>query len=356
MKTYDQAQTYLGRAQYALAQGVRSAWYQAHLIMARRRSSPLTRPGDPPYISRTAPLDKKALRRAFLDVFRQDRANIEEGLYPAPQDFRFENIKQVLDLSQAFLEDAKSVDQRRTARAGMEIRHEKPDLVEKYPAYYRQNFHYQTDGWLSDESARLYDTQVETLFSGAADAMRRAALAEIARVLRGRDQRAQHYLDLACGTGRFLSHVMTGFPKLQAAGLDLSPHYAKAARKATQNWPHVNIAEGAGEDIPFCDHQFDLLSAIYLFHEIPPKLRSQIFREIARVLKPEGIFIFADSLQYGDVPGLDAVLEVFPEGFHEPYYKTYLNADLGKEIEAAGFALVKTNYAFLTKIQVWRKH
>ena len=36
-----------------------------------------------------------------------------------------------------------------------------------YPAYYLQNFHYQTDGWMSAESARLYDFQVETVFLGA---------------------------------------------------------------------------------------------------------------------------------------------------------------------------------------------
>ena len=47
---------------------------------------------------------------------------------------------------------------------------------ERYPAYYLQNFHYQTDGWLSKDSARLYDFQVETLFLGSADTRRRQAL------------------------------------------------------------------------------------------------------------------------------------------------------------------------------------
>ena len=44
---------------------------------------------------------------------------------------------------------------------------------EGYPRYYLQNFHYQTDGYLSDMSANLYDLQVEILFNGGADAMRR---------------------------------------------------------------------------------------------------------------------------------------------------------------------------------------
>jgi len=38
--------------------------------------------------------------------------------------------------------------------------------TEGYPKYYLQNFHYQTNGYLSDSSAELYDLQVELLFGG----------------------------------------------------------------------------------------------------------------------------------------------------------------------------------------------
>lgn len=36
----------------------------------------------------------------------------------------------------------------------------------KYPDYYLQNFHFQSDGWLSDNSAQVYEYSTETLFSG----------------------------------------------------------------------------------------------------------------------------------------------------------------------------------------------
>ena len=39
--------------------------------------------------------------------------------------------------------------------------------VGRYPAYYLQNFHWQTDGWLSTRSARAYEYSTETLFSGS---------------------------------------------------------------------------------------------------------------------------------------------------------------------------------------------
>jgi ubiquinone/menaquinone biosynthesis C-methylase UbiE len=235
------------------------------------------------------------------------------------------------------------------------VRKTQEDRIGRFPTYYRQNFHYQSEGWLSDESARIYDTQVETLFAGAGDAMRRAALAELARLLKGRDQRGFDYADVACGTGRFLAQVMRSYPKLRASGLDMSPNYANAARAATVHWPQVDIVEGAAEQMPFADESFDALSAVYLFHELPPRIRPLVFAEMARVLKPKGCFIFADSLQLGDTPGLDPMLEYFPEGFHEPYYKGYLKADLGQELETAGFKRLRTEIAFLTKVQVWQK-
>jgi len=48
-----------------------------------------------------------------------------------------------------------------------------------YPSYYA-NFHHQTNGYFSDLSANLYDLQVEILFGGSADAMRRRIIAPYA--------------------------------------------------------------------------------------------------------------------------------------------------------------------------------
>jgi len=355
MKLIDTAKQNLGRARYAAAQGTRSAWYGAHYLTARRRSSAFTRPGEAPFQPQSGPLDTAELRRGFLQLFAKDRANVEAGLYLPPNDVRLQDLARTLASSRAFFRDIEDVDRRRLDRNGTEVRKTQADKVDRYPVYYRQNFHYQSDGWLSDQSARIYDTQVETIFTGAGDAMRRAALAELAREIKGYDQRGISYLDLACGTGRFLAQVMRSYPKLRASGLDLSPNYARLARTTVARWPKVDIVEGAGEQMPFTDESFHIMTAIYLFHELPPVVRPKVFSEIGRVLKPGGHFIFADSLQFGDVPGLDSILEYFPEGFHEPYYKSYLKADIGAELESAGFEPVRTEIAFLTKVQVWKK-
>ena len=345
----------IGRARYAAAQGARAAWYSAHYALARRRSGDFTRPGEAPFQPETGILDTKVLRAGFLELFLQDRANIENGLYRAPNDVRLRDLAETLVSSRAFFKDVPEVDRRRTERKGTEVRETQADRIKRFPVYYRQNFHYQSGGWLSDDSARVYDTQVETLFAGTADAMRRTVLGELSKRLAGRDQREVTYLDLACGTGRFLAQVMRNFPRLQASGLDLSPNYAARARTATKVWPHVDIIEGAAESLPIEDEQFDFISSIYLFHELPPKIRPLVFGEIFRTLKPGGVFIFADSLQFGDVAALDPALEYFPEGFHEPYYKGYLKADLVGQIAEAGLEPDAPQIAFLTKVICFKK-
>merc|ERR1711966_56213 len=112
------------------------------------------------------------------------------------------------------------VSDRRDKKAGQELLETFAPDPERYPAYYLQNFHYQTDGWLSADSARLYDFQVETLFLGSADTMRRRALPYIADFMRNRDASTTKHLDVASGTGRFLSFVRDNHPELQSTALE----------------------------------------------------------------------------------------------------------------------------------------
>ena len=46
------------------------------------------------------------------------------------------------------------------------------------------------------------------------------------------------------------------------------------------------------------------------------------------MLKPGGRLIFVETLQTGDEPDYDAMLDWFPVAFHEPYYASYLREEL----------------------------
>ena len=350
------------RAGYAAGQGLRSAWYTAQMQAARARAEGFNRPGEPAFEPSRGKPDMAELRRAFFELFIQDRANIEAGLYPSPQELGLARLPGALKAARAFQQDVKAVDRRRLSRDGTELQRtleEKDNFLHRnanrYPDYYLQNFHYQTGGWFTDESAQLYDTQVEALFSGTADAMRRAALAEIARELQGRDQRRANLIDVACGNGRFLETVLGVWPRLNVTGLDLSPSYTEAARARLAPWRQVDIIQEMAEAMPVESRSFDISVSIFLFHELPPRVRPQVLAEIFRVLKPGGLFVLADSLQFGDRPALDGLLEYFPHGFHEPYYRDYLGWDLDAALTQAGFVKECGRLAFLTKVTTWRK-
>lgn len=343
----------LGRLGYAATQGARVAWYLGHYLAARRISRPFDRPGEPKFEPKAAPGDQARIRAAFLDLFAQDRANIEAGLYAAPNEVSLSSLIAAFDGSRRFFQDLPRLDARRVAKKGVEVRQQAP--AGAYPTYYLQNFHYQTGGWLTEDSARLYDTQVEVLFGGAAAAMRRIALGALAESLRGVDQRGVRLLDLACGNGGFLAGVMETFPRLKAIGLDLSPAYLEAAADRVRAWPQVELVRGQAEATPFDAASFDRAVCVYLFHELPPRVRHQVAAELARVLKPGGVLVLADSLQTGDHQDLDQMLEYFPVGFHEPYYSSYLNEDLGALFGAVGLDLVESRTAFLTKVLTFKR-
>ena len=78
----------------------------------------------------------------------------------------------------------------------------------------------------------------------------------------------------------------------------------------------------------------------------------QVTAEVARVLRPGGLFVFMDSLQMGDKPGWDGMLEAFPHRFHEPYYRHYAMDDLDGMFGAAGLALREQSLPFLSKLML----
>ena len=94
---------------------------------------------------------------------------------------------------------------------------------------------------MTDESARRYDTQVEVLFSGTANAMRRQALPPLHEAFAGRDQRRLRLLDVGCGTGRFLDVAKQAWPRLPALGLDLSEAYVREAKRHLRRWSWIKL-------------------------------------------------------------------------------------------------------------------
>jgi ubiquinone/menaquinone biosynthesis C-methylase UbiE len=223
-----------------------------------------------------------------------------------------------------------------------------------YPSYYVQNFHHQTDGYLSDFSANLYDLQVEILFGGAADAMRRRILAPLKEGLKAFTDvphRQIRTLDVACGTGRTLKLIRAALPQASLFGVDLSPAYLRKANQLLSQIPGElpQLLQANAEELPYLDNYFHAVTCVFLFHELPPEVRQRVIEQSYRVIQPGGVFVICDSIQMNDSPEMMPMMENFPELFHEPYYRHYITDDLVKRLETAGFQNIRTEVHFASK-------
>jgi ubiquinone/menaquinone biosynthesis C-methylase UbiE len=229
-----------------------------------------------------------------------------------------------------------------------------------YPSYYVQNFHHQTDGYLSDFSANLYDLQVEILFGGSADAMRRRILAPVKEKVKSFANISAsqlRVLDIACGTGRTLKMIRNTLPQASLFGTDLSPAYLRKANELLSQIPGElpQLLQANAEELPYLDNYFHATTSVFLFHELPAVARQNIINEAFRVTKPGGVFIICDSIQVSDSPEMEPTMHNFYETFHEPYYRHYMTDNLVERLENAGFVEIEMQVHFMSKYLIARK-
>jgi hypothetical protein len=161
------------------------AWYLGHSLLLRE-------------LSQVAREREERTRHAACKLARQCRtestsiptwgscsANVEAGIYPLPVDHDG-SLFALIRRSRIFFDDLPNIHRRREGRAYSEALNETTRGTR--PRYYLQNFHYQSGGWLTEKSAELYDTQVEILFNGSANAIRRQALPQLHEVFAGPTQ------------------------------------------------------------------------------------------------------------------------------------------------------------------------
>lgn len=340
----------LGMAAQLAGQGLRFGWYFAlnRLVDWRTSRLGLGRRYTP---TRPVPSTQELLAEQ-AQLLMADALAVRDGLYPPMEDDAGSPVRHLLRVRRMLADLPTALQRRADADASTA---KTQAAAADVPDYYAQDFHFQTGGYLSEDSARLYDIQVETLFMGAAGPMRRAALRPIAEFMAGRDQRQVTLLDVACGTGRSLRQVRLAYPAMGLKGLDLSRTYLEETRRNLEGLRGAELIEAAAERMPLSDTSVDIVTCIFLFHELPPDVRRQVTAEIARVLKPDGLFVFLDSLQMGDKPGWDGLIEAFPHRFHEPYYRGYAVDDLEAMFTAAGLAPESMSTPYLAKLMARRK-
>tara|TARA_B100000214_G_scaffold6199_1_gene4542 strand:- start:795 stop:1856 length:1062 start_codon:yes stop_codon:yes gene_type:complete len=294
------------------------------------------------------------IRKSMENLERIDWQEAEAGIYPKSQLFDAPWLEWAKKYPLVWLDMPKTW-QRRKKNKTREI----PRNVneEDYPDYYLQNFHHQTDGYLSEHSAEIYDLQVEILFNGTADSMRRRILSPLKSGLKNflsEDSKKVKVLDIATGTGRTLQQIQSALPEVELYGLDLSGSYLKQASKylSSRSGDLVQLTRGNAENMPYPSSSFQALTCVFLFHELPREARQNVLNECFRLFEPGGTLVLADSIQIEDSPKFISVMENFHKIFHEPYYRDYIVDNIKLRLEDSGFSSITSESHFMTK--VWK--
>jgi ubiquinone/menaquinone biosynthesis C-methylase UbiE len=296
-----------------------------------------------------------AVRRRYWELLATDFENAQRGLYPMQLLFDVPFAAYAGNVPR-FLRDAPRV----VARIGARNHRDLPQGVDTsaYPAYYRRTFHWQTDGYFSRHSAELYDLGVELLFVGMADVMRRQVLAE---VLRRKPRGELQLLDVGTGTGRFLQQAAPSLPGSELHAVDLSPWYVGYARdmlsrrkrargQAEPAEPPVSIEVANAEALPFPSESFDVVTSIFMLHELPRHVRRAVLGEMRRVLAPGGLLVLGDAAQPSESPELTPALAQFSKDMHEPFFSDYLEDDLSALLQEQGFVGTRVSPHFVSKV------
>jgi sarcosine/dimethylglycine N-methyltransferase len=183
--------------------------------------------------------------------------------------------------------------------------------VDKAQEYYNSddadNFYFTIWGG-EDIHIGLYNSEDEPIFDASRRTIERMA-SKISNL--GKDSKI---LDIGAGYGGAARYLAKKYG-CQVVALNLSEVENERDRKMNedQGLDHlITVVDGSFEDIPYPDFSFDVVwSQDAILHS---GNREQVIKEVARVLKSGGDFVFTDPMQTDDCP--EGVLQPILDRIH----------------------------------------
>jgi malonyl-CoA O-methyltransferase len=145
-------------------------------------------------------------------------------------------------------------------------------------------------------------------------------------------------VDVGCGTGLFFDPLHQRFPAAEMVGIDIAQPMLARARRRTPRWKrwlglaHPRLACGDAERLPLAPGCAQLVFSNLALQWCDP---GKVFPEVARVLEPGGLFLFATF-------GPDTLKELraaFSQADGYEHVNTFVDMhDLGDMLVHAGLA------------------
>jgi ubiquinone/menaquinone biosynthesis C-methylase UbiE len=120
-------------------------------------------------------------------------------------------------------------------------------------------------------------------------------------------------LELGCGAGFSSAHIARQY-RISVVGTDAEADRVETARRKNSGVDRLSFLVAAATALPFEDASFYLVLSQNVFHHIPDWQAAA--EEVARVIRPGGLFLFSDISGPGTLMRLFSRLEK-DHGFHE---------------------------------------
>lgn len=114
-------------------------------------------------------------------------------------------------------------------------------------------------------------------------------------------------LEVSCGRGGGLTAFLSAAPGVfNATGLDVAASAIDFCRSHYGTNDRLHFVEGSALDLPFPDASFDVLLNVEASNDYGD--RPRFLAEVARVLKPNGIFLYTDNFRAAQAEQIKAEL------------------------------------------------
>ena len=98
-------------------------------------------------------------------------------------------------------------------------------------------------------------------------------------------------LDIATGTGKqAFAYAKRGY---DVVGIDLSEGMVKVANRKNR-YKNAKFQVADATSLPFDENSFDVVSVSFALHTMPPTIRQEVLKEMARVTKQAGTMVIVD--------------------------------------------------------------
>ncbi len=109
------------------------------------------------------------------------------------------------------------------------------------------------------------------------------------------DLHPQQILDLGCGTGNLTGAALKHYPHAQIHALDISADILAECRVRFAGHNNIHYHQQDFSALDFEDGSFDLIISSIAIHHIRDSEKIKLYRRLNQLLKPGGIFVFADQ-------------------------------------------------------------